>query len=419
MDPTEAAKHRQKAMGAEMLRRTLIASLGLGPGVLSAISAEGKDAKNYGPGVSDTEIRLGQFAAFSGPLSSYSAQNKAGNAFFDMINDQGGVNGRRIKIVSLDDGYVPSKTVEVTRQLVENDRILGMYMPMGTPTNAAVHKYLNLKKVPQLFITSGAVQWGDPKNYPWTMGWLPSFQAEGRIFANYAVKTHPNAKVAVLYQNDDFGKDYLKGVKDGFGDRVKTIIVSEQSYETADASIESQVINLKASGADVLINLASNKFAAMTIRKIHDLGWKPVHLLNSPASGIASTLEPAGLDNSTGIITADFIKDPSDPRWKDDPATVAYLAFLKKWLPQANPADRSGVVGYSIGQTMLQVLKQCGDDLTRENLMKQAASLNLDLPMLLPGIKVQTSPSDFFPIEGEYLTKFDGTRWVVFSDLLQ
>jgi branched-chain amino acid transport system substrate-binding protein len=387
-------------------------------GFLLASEAIRADEK-YGPGVTDTEIKVGQFAAYSGPLSSFSVQNKAGIAFFDMINAEGGVNGRKVKIISLDDGYVPPKSVEVTRQLVEQEKVLLLYMPLGTPTNSAVHKYLNQKAVPQLFITSGAVKWGDPKNYPWTMGWLPSFQAEGSNFTKYVLRNKPDAKIAILYQNDDFGKDYLKGIKAALGAQAAKMIVSEQGYETTDPTIDTQIINMKGSGADTLMNIASIKFAAMAIRKISDIGWKPLHFLNSPSSGVSATLAPAGLDNSVGIITADFLKDPTDPRWQDDKAVLDYLAFLKKWLPDANPADRLNVVGYSIGQTMLQVFKQCGNDLTRENVMKQAAHLDLELPMLLPGIKIKTNPDDFFPIEGEYLQRFDGKRWVVFGDLLQ
>jgi branched-chain amino acid transport system substrate-binding protein len=387
-------------------------------GFLLASEAICADEK-YGPGVTDTEIKVGQFAAYSGPLSSFSVQNKAGIAFFDMINAEGGVNGRKVKIISLDDGYVPPKSVEVTRQLVEQEKVLLLYMPLGTPTNSAVHKYLNQKAVPQLFITSGAVKWGDPKNYPWTMGWLPSFQAEGSNFTKYVLRNKPDAKIAILYQNDDFGKDYLKGIKAALGAQAAKMIVSEQGYETTDPTIDTQIINMKGSGADTLMNIASIKFAAMAIRKISDIGWKPLHFLNSPSAGVSATLAPAGLDNSVGIITADFLKDPTDPRWQDDKAVLDYLAFLKKWLPDANPADRLNVVGYSIGQTMLQVFKQCGNDLTRENVMKQAAHLDLELPMLLPGIKIKTNPDDFFPIEGEYLQRFDGKRWVVFGDLLQ
>ena len=369
-----------------MLRRAV---WGCGLAILALSSSAAFPAdKKYGPGVTDTEIKVGQFAAYSGPLSSFSVQNKAGIAFFDMINAEGGVNGRKIKIVSLDDGYLPPKSVEVTRQLVEQENVLLMYMPLGTPTNSAVHKYLNQKKVPQLFITSGAVKWGDPKNYPWTMGWLPSFQAEGGNFVKYVLRNKPDAKIGILYQNDDFGKDYLRGIKAALGDQAGRMIVSEQAYETTDPTIDTQIINLKGSGSDTLMNIASIKFAAMAIRKTADLGWKPLHFLNSPSSGVSATLAPAGFDNSIGIITADFLKDPTDPRWKDDKAVTDYLAFLKKWLPEANPADRLNVVGYSIGQTMLQVFKQCGNDLTRENVMKQAANLDIELPMLLPGIRI-------------------------------
>jgi branched-chain amino acid transport system substrate-binding protein len=375
--------------------------------------------KKYGPGVTDTEIKVGQFAAYSGPLSGFSVQNKAGIAFFDMINAGGGVNGRRVKIISLDDGYVPPKSFEVTRQLVEQDNVLLLYMPLGTPTNAAVHKYLNQKKVPQLFITSGAVRWGDPKNYPWTMGWLPSFHAEGGNFTRYVLRNKPNARIGVLYQNDDFGKDYLRGIKAALGTANSHMLVSEQAYETTDPTIDTQIINLKGSGADTLMNIASIKFAAMAIRKLSDIAWKPLHFLNSPSSGVSATLAPAGFDNSVGIITADFLKDPTDPQWKDDRAVADYLEFLRRWQPDANPADRLNVVGYSIGQTMLQVFKQCGDDLTRENVMKQAARLDIELPMLLPGIRIKTSADDFFPIEGEYLQRFDGKRWVLFGGLLQ
>jgi branched-chain amino acid transport system substrate-binding protein len=391
----------------------------LGSALLAALVANGAVAAEYGPGVTDTEIKVGQFAAYSGPLSGFSVQNKAGIAFFQMINAQGGVNGRKVNIISVDDGYLPPKTVEVTRKLVEQDQVLLLFMPMGSPTNAAVQKYLNQKKVPQLFVTSGAVKWGDPDNFPWSMGWLPSFQAEGRNFVKYVLRNKPEAKIGILYQNDDFGKDYLRGINEALGAEDAKMIVSKQSYESGDPTIDSQMVALKASGADTFLDIASIKFAAMAIRKAHDINWRPLHLLNSPSSGVSATLEPAGIDKSVGIITADFIKDPSDPQWKDDPAMKDFLAFLKNWYSEANPVDRLNVVGYSIGQTMLQVLKQCGDDLTRENIMKQAANLDIQLPMLLPGIKVKTSSTDFFPIEGEYLQRFDGHRWVLFNELLQ
>jgi branched-chain amino acid transport system substrate-binding protein len=403
--------------GKEMLTRTamfLVATL-----ALTVIDQTHATEKKYSPGVTDTEIKLGQFAAYSGPLSSFSIQNKAGIAFFDMINAQGGINGRKINIISLDDGYSPPKTVEATRQLVEQDEVVALFMPMGTATNSAVHRYLNQKKVPQLFVTSGAVKWADPDKFPWTMGWLPSYQAEGKNFARFVLKTKPDAKIGILYQNDDFGKDYLKGIEEGLGPQGMKLVVSQQKFETSEPTIDSQILNLKGSGVDVLIDIASIKFAAMAIRKAHEIGWQPLHLLNSPSSGVSATLEPAGLDNSIGIVTADFIKDPSDPQWKDDEAMREYFAFLKKWLPNANPIDRLNVVGYLMGQTMLQVLKQCGDDLTRENIMKQAASLDMELPMLLPGIKVKTGPDDFFPIEGEYLQRFDGHRWILFGDIIQ
>jgi branched-chain amino acid transport system substrate-binding protein len=400
-----------------MKGKTLASSAAVLAGVLLVSPAVAQ--KQYGPGVTDTEITLGQTMPYSGPLSAYGTIGRAQAAYFDMINSEGGINGRKIKLISLDDGYSPPKTVEQTRRLVEEDNVLADFSPLGTPTNTAIQRYLNDHKVPQLFVATGATKWGDPKHFPWTMGWQPAYQTEGRIYAQYLLEHMPNAKVAILFQNDDYGKDYIKGFSDGLGDKAETMIVKKASYEATDANVESQVIELQSSGANVFFNVSSPKFAAQAIRKVHDIGWTPLQFLNSVSNSVAAVLTPAGLEASKGIITVEYLKDATDPTWRNDPGYKDWLAWMDKWYPSGDKKEVFNVYAYSTAQTMAQVLKQCGDDLTRENLMKQAANLHhLALPMLLPGITVNTSPTDWYPVQQEQLARFDGTTWVRFGQVV-
>jgi branched-chain amino acid transport system substrate-binding protein len=396
-----------------MLSRSLVIVLGavLALGALAPAGAQT-------PGVTATEIKIGNTNPYSGPASAYGTIGKAISAYFKMVNEQGGINGRKIDFVSLDDGYSPPRTVEMVRRLVEQDQVAFIFQTLGTPTNSAIHKYLNQQKVPHLFVATGATKWGDPKSFPWTMGWQPTYQAEGKIYAQYILKNIPNAKVGILYQNDDYGKDYVKGIKDGLGDAAKKVIVSEQSYEVTDPTVDSQIVNLKNSGANVFYNVTIPKFAVQAIKKAHDIGWKPVHLLNSVSSSVGVVLKPAGIEASKDIITSRYLKDPTDPAIKNDAGYKEWLAFMQKYYPDGALNDDFNVYGFSVAQTMAHVLKQCGKDLSRANLMKQAASIkDLSLPMLLPGIKINTSATDFYPIEQEQLAKFDGERWVNFGEI--
>jgi branched-chain amino acid transport system substrate-binding protein len=375
--------------------------------------------KKYGPGVTDKEIKIGQTMPYSGPASAYGTIGKAEAAYFAMVNDHGGINGRKINLISLDDGYSPPKTVEQTRRLVEQENVLLDFSPLGTPTNTAIHKYLNGRKVPQLFVATGATKWGDPEHFHWTMGWQPTYQTEGGIYAKYILDKMPNAKIGILFQNDDYGKDYVKGLKDGLGSKAAKMIVSEVSYETTDTTIDSQIVSLQASGADVFFDVTTPKFAAQAIRKAYDIGWKPTHFLNSVSNSVGAVLKPAGLDASTGLISVEYEKDPTDPNWQNDASYKAWLAWMDKYYPDGDKNDTFNVFGYNEAATMVQVLKQCGDELTRENVMKQAASLkNFEAPMLLPGIKVDTSPSDYYPIQQEQLAKFNGKTWELFGNVL-
>jgi branched-chain amino acid transport system substrate-binding protein len=374
--------------------------------------------KKTSPGVTATEIKLGQSMPYSGPLSAYSVIGKAEAGYFQMINDKGGINGRKVTLISRDDGYNPAKTVEVTRQLVEQEQVLAIVGTLGAPTNAAIRKYLNDKKVPQLFVASGATEWGDHARYAWTMGWQPSYQVEGHIYARYIMDNYPKAKVAVLYQNDDSGRDYLKGITDGFGAQASTYIVKAISFEVTDPTVDSQVVALKASGADVFFNAASPKAAAQAIRKSAELGWKPVQFVASN-SGSIPVLKAAGFDNAAGIITAAYQKDPTDKAWANDPAMLEWKAWMKRYNPGANLEDSFSVYGYLIAMTTAHVLQQCGEDLSRENVMKQAASIaNLPLPLLLPGIAINTAPDNYYPVRQMRLQKFDGKGWTVFSPVL-
>ena len=375
--------------------------------------------KKYGPGASDTEIKVGNTNPYSGPASAYGTIGRSEAAYFKMINEQGGINGRKINFISQDDAYSPPRTVEQVRKLVEEEQVLLLFQTLGTPPNSAIHKYVNAKKIPHIFISSGATKWGDPEHFPWTMGWQPNYQTEAHIYAKYLMQKNPGAKIAVLYQNDDYGKDYLKGLHDGLGNQAEKLIVREASYEVTDPSVDSQIITLQASGADTFFLIATSKFAAQAIRKAYDAGWKPLTFLNNTSTSVAAVLQPAGLDKSVGLITALFYKDPTDPQWENDPGMKDWLAWMKKYYPDGNVADGYNVFGYAAAQTLVQVLKQCKDDLTRENVMRQAANLkDLQIPVLLPGIKINTSPTDFYPIEQVQLARFDGKVWVLFGDLI-
>ena len=376
-------------------------------------------AGQYGPGASDTEIKIGNTMPYSGPASAYGIIGKSEAAYFAMVNEQGGINGRKINFISRDDSYSPPKTVELVRQLVEQDQVLFLFSTLGTPTNTAIHGYLNDNKVPQLFVATGADQWNDPKHFPWTIGLIPSYGTEAHIYARYILKNLPDAKIAVLYQNDDFGKDYLNGLREGLGDKASKMIVATQSYETTDPTVNSQVVALQNSGADVLLTVAIPKFAAQAIRKVYDIGWRPTHFLTSVSNSVGTVMKNAGFEKGVGVISAAFAKDPTDPQWQDTPEYKEWLAFMKKYNASANTADVQGAIGYSYAQTMVAVLKACGNNLTRENIMKQAASLDhLKLPMLLPGITLSTSATDFAPIKKMQLERFDGTTWKLFGEVI-
>ena len=391
---------------------------------VAALSLAGANASSqanakYGPGASATEIKLGQTMPYSGPASAYGTIGKLEQAYFKKINDEGGINGRKITLISLDDGYSPPKTVEQTRRLVEQDQVLALFQDLGTPPNSAIHKYVNAKKVPHLLLATGATKWGDPKHFPWTMGFNPSYYAEGAIYARYLMKNRPTAKIAILYQNDDYGKDLLAGVKETLGTANGKMIVAEQSYEVTDPTVDSQILSLQNSGADTFINIATPKFAAQAIRKAYDSGWKPLQIVNNVGASVGSVLTPAGLDKSTGLLTMQYYKDPNDPQWKDDPAMLEWRAFMGRYYRDGDPKDASNLYAYIASQIMVQILKQAGNDLTRENVMKQAANLkNLKFPLLLPGMTVNTSANDFFPIQQGQLAKFTGTLWEGFGDLL-
>jgi ABC-type branched-subunit amino acid transport system substrate-binding protein len=384
-----------------------------------AFSVGAMAAGKYGPGASDTEIKIGQTQPYSGPASAYGTIGKLHQAYFKMVNEQGGINGRKVNLISLDDGYSPPKTVEQIRKLVEQEEVLATFNTLGTAPNSAIHKYMNAKKVPHLFLSTGATKWADPKNYPWTIGWNIAYQSEGMIYAKWLLKNKPNAKIAILYQNDDYGKDVLKGVKDGLGAKAATMVVKEATYEVSDPTVDSQILTLQASGADTFINITTPKFSAQAIRKAFDSGWKPLHIVNNVGASVGSVLVPAGLDKSKDLITLQYYKDPNDPQWKDDPAMLEWRAFMGRHYREGDPKDASNMYAYLTAQTLHQVLKQCGNDLTRENLMKQAANLkNFKLPLLLPGMSINTSPTDFFLMEQGQLAKFNGTQWVLFGELI-
>lgn len=374
--------------------------------------------KKYDSGASDTEIKIGNIMPYSGPASAYAAIGKAEEAYFNKINAEGGIGGRKIKFISYDDGYSPPKTVEQARKLVESDGVLLIFGSLGTSTNGAIRKYMNEKKVPQLFVASGASKWNDPKQYPWTMGWQPSYASEARIYAKYIMKEKPDGKIGVLYQNDDFGKDYLKGLKDGLGPKA-SMIVLEDGYDTSEPAIDEHVVKLKASGADIFVSITTPKFAAQAIKKAAEIGWHPVHIISNVSASVGGVLEPAGLEISQGILSASYTKDASDPQWNADEGMKKFYNFLAKYDPKANKLDAGVVFGYAAAQTMVKVLQMCGDDLTRDNVMKQAASLKDFQPdTLLPGIKINTAADDFAPIEQLQMMRFKGKKWELFGDVI-
>jgi len=398
---------------------TRLAILSTAFALLAASSTGALAQKKYDTGATDTEIKVGNIMPYSGPASAYGVIGKTEAAYFKMINDAGGINGRKINFISYDDGYSPPKTVEQARKLVESDEVLFVFNSLGTPPNTAIHKYMNSKKVPQLFVATGATKWNDPKDFPWTMGWQPNYQNESHIYAKYLMKEKPDAKIAVLYQNDDYGKDYLKGLKDGLGAKAASMIVAEESYETTEPSIDNHIVKLKATGADVFVDITTPKFAAQAIKKISEIEWKPLHILNNVAASVGSVMKPAGFDKSQGIISANYLKDVSDPQWANDAGMKAFLGFMGKDFPEGDKLDGGTIVGYGVAQTLVQVLKQCGDDLTRENIMKQAASLkDFRTEVLLPGIKINTSSTDFAPISQLQLMRFKGEKWELFGDVI-
>lgn len=400
-------------MGLRRSGLLVVMLLGLATAVPNSAFAQ----KKYDPGAGDTEIKIGNIMPYSGPLSAYSSIGKTEAAYFRKINAEGGVNGRKINFISLDDGYSPPKTVEQARKLVESDEVLLIFQSLGTPTNLAIEKYMNGRKVPQLFVATGATRFGDAKNFPWTMGWQPTYQTEGRIFAQYVREKHAEAKIGILYQNDDSGKDYVKGFKDGLDSKVP--IVAEVPYEVSEPTVDSQIVTIKNSGADVLFIETAPKFASQAIRRTAELNWKPVQLLASVSNSVGAVLKPAGLENAKGILSTAYIKDPTSPSWKDDPAVRTWETFMGQYYPDGDLTNTFTVYGYVLAQTMVQVLKQCGDDLTRENVMRQAGNLkNLELDMLLPGIRINTSPTDYHPVEQMQMTRFNGEYTETFGPVM-
>ncbi|WP_448034691.1 ABC transporter substrate-binding protein [Bradyrhizobium liaoningense] len=396
-----------------------LAAASLALALIAASTSTASAQKKYDTGATDTEIKIGNIMPYSGPASAYGIIGRTEAAYFKKINDEGGINGRKINFVSYDDAYSPPKTVEQARKLVESDEVLFIFNSLGTPPNSAIQKYMNSKKVPQLFVATGATKWNDPKNFPWTMGWQPNYQSETQIYAKYILKELPNAKIGVLYQNDDYGKDYLKGLKDGLGAKAASMIVLEESYETSEPTIDNHIVKLKATGADVFVNITTPKFAAQAIKKNAEIGWKPIHFLNNVSASVGSVIKPAGFENAQGIISAAYLKDTTDAQWANDAGMKAFLDFMAKYFPEGDKTDGGTIVGYGVAQTLVQVLKNCGDDLTRANVMKQAASLkDFRTEALLPGIKINTSATDFAPISSLQLQRFKGERWELFGDVI-
>jgi branched-chain amino acid transport system substrate-binding protein len=397
----------------QLAAAVLLISLLLATTMMRATAAE----KAYGPGVAETEVKIGNIMPYSGPASAYGVLGKTEAAYFKKMNAEGGINGRKINFISYDDSYSPPKTVEQARKLVEDDEVLLIFQSLGTPPNTAIQKYMNAKKVPQLFVATGATKWNDPKHFPWTMGLRPNYQSEAHIYASYLLKNNPNGKIGVLFQNDDYGKDYLKGLKDALNGRMH--IVAELPYETTDPTIDSQIISLRASGADVLFDVTTPKFAAQAIKKAAEIGWRPLHLLNNVSANVGAVLRPAGLENSKDILSTMYSKDPTDPTWKDDPEYKEWLAFMDKYYPEGDRTNKDVIEAYIAAQVLVHVLKQCGDNLTRENVMRQAEDLHgLVVAMLLPGITIDTSPTDFAPIKRMQMMRFTGERWELFGPIM-
>ena len=396
---------------------THVTTAALAAVLMMAMAGAASAQKKYDTGASDTEIKVGNIMPYSGPASSYATIGKTEAAYFKMLNEKGGINGRKINFISYDDAYSPPKTVEQARKLVENDEVLLILNPLGTPGNTAIQKYMNAKKVPQLFVSTGAAKWNDPKDFPWTMGWQPSYQVEARIYAAYILQHYPGKTIGLLYQNDDFGKDYVIGLKEGLGDKVNLIKV-EAGYETSAPTVDSQIVQIKNANPDIFVNIATPKFAAQAIKKVAELGWKPVHFLTNVSISVGSVMKPAGYENGQGILSAAYMKDPKDKKWDNDPAMNEWRAFMKKYYPEGNLDDGATVFGYGVAKGFEQVLRQCGDNLTRENIMKQAANLNFEIGIYLPGVKIKTSPTDFGPIEQLQMIKFEGESWELFGPLM-
>jgi ABC-type branched-subunit amino acid transport system substrate-binding protein len=394
------------------MKRNFLKAAAAGAGAL-LVSQTGFAQKRYDTGATDKEIKIGNINPYSGPASAYGAIGKTMDAYFKKINAEGGINGRMIKFITLDDGYNPSRTLEMARKLAEEEEVLATVGVLGTPTNSAIHKYMNQKKMPQLFVATGATKWGDPKNFPWTMGWQPNYQGESMIYAQHLLESKPNAKIGILYQNDDYGKDYLKGFIDGLGDKGKTMIVKQLTYEVTDATVDSQMVELKASGADVFFNITTPKFAAQAIKKAAEIGWKPQHYLNNVSNSVGAVMLPAGAENGVGILSVFYLKDPTDSQWANTPEFKEWMTFMQRYMPGADLKDLNIVFGYTLAQGTVQVLKQAGDNLTRENIMRQAANIEMNLPMLLPGVNVKTGADDFYPIERGQLARWDGKTWVL------
>ena len=394
------------------MKRNFLKAAAAGAGAL-LVSQTGFAQKRYDTGATDKEIKIGNISPYSGPASAYGAIGKSIDAYFKKVNAEGGVNGRMIKFITLDDGYNPSRTLEMARKLAEEEEVLATVGVLGTPTNSAIHKYMNQKKMPQLFVATGATKWGDPKNFPWTMGWQPNYQGESMIYAQHLLESKPNAKIGILYQNDDYGKDYLKGFLDGLGDKGKGMIVKQLTYEVTDATVDSQMVELKSSGADVFFNITTPKFAAQAIKKAAEIGWKPQHYLNNVSNSVGAVMLPAGAENGVGILSVFYLKDPTDSQWANTPEFKEWLTFMQRYMPGADLKDLNHVFGYTMAQGMTQVLKQAGDNLTRENIMRQAANIDMNLPMLLPGVNVKTGADDFYPIERGQLARWDGKTWVL------
>ncbi|MHC2582113.1 branched-chain amino acid transport system substrate-binding protein [Bradyrhizobium diazoefficiens] len=398
--------------------RFQVAALAAALALCTAMTGPVLAQKEYDSGASDTEIKIGNIMPYSGPASAYAVIGKTEEAYFNKINAEGGINGRKIKFISYDDGYSPPKTVEQARKLVESDGVLLIFGSLGTSTNGAIRKYMNEKKVPQLFVASGASKWNDPRQYPWTMGWQPSYASEARIYAKYVMKEKPDAKIAVLYQNDDFGKDYLKGLKGGLGAKA-SMIVLEEAYDTSEPAVDEHVVKLKSSGADVFISITTPKFAAQAIKKAAEINWHPMQIISNVSASVGGVLEPAGIEISQGILSASYTKDGSDPQWNADEGMKKFYNFLAQFDPKANKLDAGVVFGYAAAQTMVKVLHMCGDDLTRENVMKQAASLkDFEPDTLLPGIRINTAPDNFAPIEQLQMMRFKGKKWELFGDII-